>query len=165
MDWQWLETPTGLWIGYGVMIAAGIVAGVLYALCNGAETADQGGRGNGKARRDHRDIRRGTSRADVQRGCHAWIAADYQAGLSARRVARKHRTSTRKVMAEIRRRGIPIHKAGERKGHPSRTRKPHCKRCSILLEVVAYHEDGVCCICLAEERGVDTGTWVWATAD
>jgi len=93
------------------------------------------------------------------------IAADYQAGLSARRVARKHRTSTRKVMAEIRRRGIPIHKAGERKGHPSRTRKPHCKRCSILLEVVAYHEDGVCCICLAEERGVDTGTWVWATAD
>jgi len=94
------------------------------------------------------------------------IAADYESGLSAAKVARKHHTSTRKVMAEVRRRGLEIHKPGERPGAKAkREAKAHCKRCDILLEVVAYHKDGLCCICLADDKGTETGLWIWADCD
>ena len=42
---------------------------------------------------------------------------------------------------------------------------PQCSRCSIRLDEVRWHKNGMCCICYAIKARVVLGTWVWRGSD
>lgn len=91
------------------------------------------------------------------------IVAAYEDGDSIHDIAYQYKMGTKTVSRNLKKRGVEIQMG------PRNTRlkpeRPRCKRCEIVLDEVAYHKDGVCCICLALQYDQPLGSWVWAAAD
>lgn len=83
----------------------------------------------------------------------------YEDGDSIHDLARDYKIGTKRISRELKAHGVEIQKGPRR---TRRKRKPRCERCCIVLAEVAFHKDGVCCICLALDQGKSLGSWVWA---
>jgi hypothetical protein len=90
------------------------------------------------------------------------LIREYEEGDSTHVIGRRHGVSWHYVRERLVEHGALIRsRSAPRSTKPYR---PTCRRCGLLLELMAWEEKGVCCACIAILRGdeMPLGGWIWA---
>ena len=90
------------------------------------------------------------------------LIREYEEGDSTHVIGRRHGVSWLYVRERLAENGTMIRaRSAPRSTKPYR---PTCRRCGLLLELMAWEEKGVCCACIAILRGdeMPLGGWIWA---
>lgn len=86
---------------------------------------------------------------------------EYEAGDSTHVIGKRYGVSWSYVRERLAENGAQIR--GKNAPRSRKAFRPTCHRCGLLLELMAWDEEGLCCACVAIKRGdpLPLGGWIW----